>query len=126
MQEKGGQFISSVIKGVLTALIITLTGVLLFAFIIKTTGLSGVVIKSVNQFIKVLSVFLGCSFCVKGKAGLIKGALIGALSSVLTLALFALFGVGEAVVKSLYIELIFAVVAGGISGIIAVNVKRKS
>lgn len=124
MQEKA-TFISSVIKGVLTALIITLVGVLIFGFILKITGLSSIVIKSVNQFIKVISIFLSCSFCVRGQFGLVKGGIIGVISSVLTLLLFSLFGVGENVMQNFFVELIFALVVGALSGIIAVNVKKR-
>lgn len=118
-------FFSSVLKGVLTALIVCLLGILIFAFIIKFAMLNTVVIKSVNQFIKVLSVFLGCVFCVKGGAGLIKGVLIGAISTALTFLLFSLFGVQVSFGLTFIIELLFGVVAGGISGIIAVNIKRR-
>ena len=119
-------FFSSVIKGVFTALITTLLGVLIFAFIIKIAMLPSGVIKAVNQFIKVLAIFLGGAFFVKGKAGLIKGALIGAISTAVTFLLFGLFGVGVSFGASFFLELLFGTIVGGLSGIIAVNLKRSN
>ena len=98
----------------------------IFALIISLTGLGGVVIKSVNQFIKVLSIFLGCSFFIRSSGGLIKGAIVGVVYSALMLALFSLFGAGEMVGKNFYIELIFGGIIGAISGIMSVNVKRRA
>jgi putative membrane protein (TIGR04086 family) len=123
-KEKSG-FISSVIKGVLTALIVTLVGILIFALVIRFTLLSAGVIKSVNQFIKILSVFLASTFFVRGKAGLIKGAFIGGISTILTYLLFSLFGVDISFGATFFLEVLFGVIAGGISGIIAINFKRR-
>ena len=119
-------FFSSVIKGVFTALITTLLGVLIFAFIIKIAMLPSGVIKAVNQSIKVLAIFLGGAFFVKGRAGLIKGALIGAISTAVTFLLFGLFGVGVSFGASFFLELLFGIIVGGLSGIIAVNLKRSN
>ena len=119
-------FFSSVTKGVFTALITTLLGVLIFAFIIKIAMLPSGVIKAVNQFIKVLAIFLGGAFFVKGKAGLIKGALIGGISTAVTFLLFGLFGVGVSFGTSFFLELLFGTIVGGLSGIIAVNLKRSN
>ncbi len=122
--SKDRGFIRSIIKGFFTATIVTLIGVLVFAGIVKLAFLSTSVIKAVNQFIKVISVFLGCFFNVKENGGLIKGALIGCFSSLVTYLLFALIGGETQFGLSIIVDMIFMTVIGAISGIIAVNLKK--
>ena len=121
-EKVGG--VSSIIKGVATSVIVTLVGVLIFAGVVKLTFLGQSIIKTVNQFIKILSIFFGCFFCVSGKNGLIKGAIIGVLSMVITYLLFALIGGEISFGKPFFLDLVFGLIVGGISGIIAVNVKK--
>ena len=122
-QNQSGFFLS-VIKGGLTALITTLIAVLIFAGVIKSASLGTWVIKAVNQFIKVLSVFLGCFFCVKQGKGLIKGVLIGVLSCMLTALVFVLVCGNEISLSSFLIDLGFLAVIGAVCGATTVNVKR--
>lgn len=124
MQKDGNGIIISTIKGLAVAIIATLLGILVFAGIIKVANLNSTVIKSVNQFLKVLSVFLGCLFGISGKNGLIKGALIGTLSAVVTYLLFALIGSQPVFSSEFFIDLVFYLIIGVISGIITVNVKK--
>ena len=120
-----GGFLSSIIKGVLTTIIVMLIGILIFAFIAKNAMLNNGAIKAVNQFIKALSIFLGCFFSLKVNNGLIKGALIGLLSGVLIYALLSLF-TGEQIFNAqCLIDLIFTLIVGAISGALAVNVKKE-
>ena len=122
-EVKEAGFIKQIIKGLLTSVIITLIGVLIFAFIVKIAVLNGSVIKAVNQFIKILSVFLGCLVSVRRNGGLIKGALVGLLFSVIIYLIFALFGGGISFGASFFLDLFFTSIIGAISGIISVNVK---
>lgn len=124
MVNENGGFVKNIVKGVLGAVIVALVGVLIFAFIIKVACLNGGVIKSVNQFIKILAVFLGCAFSVRGKGGLIKGALIGMISMSVVYLLFALFGSAITFGAGFILDIIFGFIAGAISGIITVNVKK--
>ena len=122
MSEKG--FFSTIIKGALCSVIITLFSVLIFALIVKFALLNSGVIKAVNQFIKILSVFLGCAFSVRGKMGLIRGALIGVISTIITYLLFSLFAGTVSFGISFVIDLIFGLIIGAVSGVISVNVKK--
>ena len=124
MLENVKQFFSGVIKGVLTAVIITLVGVLIFAGIVKFALLNSGVIKAVNQFIKIIAIFLGISLNIRGSNGLLRGAIMGFLTTVITYLLFSLF-CGEMVFGSSFLlDLIFTSVIGGITGIISVNMKK--
>lgn len=117
-------FFSSIIKGVSTALIITLVGVLIFAGVVKIATLNSGVIKAVNQFIKILSVFLGCTFSLKESKGLIKGVIVGVFSTVITYLIFALVGGAVSFGLSFLLDLVMGLIVGGVSGVIAVNLKR--
>ena len=106
MSENTG-FFSGIIKGALTAVIITLVGVLIFAGITKFTLFNNGVIKAVNQFIKILAIFLGCSFCIRGKGGLLRGAVLALFATVLTYSLFSLFCGQSAFNQNFLFDLIF-------------------
>lgn len=123
MQTK--TFMLSVIKATALAVIVSLSGVLLFALVVKFSALSQTAIKTVNQFIKVIAVFIGCFFSVKGKLGIVKGGVSGALCTLLLHAIFSLMsGTGVFSIEML-IDILFTAVVGAISGIIAVNVRGK-
>ena len=122
VKESGA--IKQIIKGLLTAFIVALIGILIFAFIVKIAVLNNGVVKAVNQFIKVLAIFLGCTICVRKNLGLIKGAVIGFLFTVVIYLIFALIGSNVSFGVSFIIEIVFTSIIGGISGVIAVNMKK--
>ena len=118
-------FFSSVLRSAALALLFSLSGILIFALVVKFAVLDQTVIKIVNQFIKVIAVFIGCFFSVKGKMGIIKGAIAGAVSTFLLYAIFALMSGTELFGIEMLIDILFTAFIGGISGIIAVNVRGK-
>ena len=122
--ESKDNFLLNVIKGIGTALIVALVGVLIFAAVVKIASLSETVIKSVNQFIKVLAVFLGCFFSVRGGKGLIKGAFIGAISTAIMQLLFAFFGGNVSFGLGFILDVVFTLIIGAISGVIVVNLRK--
>lgn len=124
MKDGNGLFFS-VIKGSLLCLIVGLIAVLGFAALIKFTALSDTAIKTVDQFIKIMAVFIGCFFSISGKAGWLKGGLIGAVGVFLIYVVFALLsGTGLFTVEMLA-DMGLSLAVGVISGIIAVNVRGK-
>lgn len=124
MLEQSKSEILSVVKGILLAIIVNLIGVLLFALIIHIAILPTVVIKPVNQFIKLLSVFLGCFFFVRDGKGLIKGGIIGFATNVITYLAFALATSGISFGLGFLLDIVFGLIVGAISGILTVNVKK--
>ena len=123
-ETKTTKIFPSAIKGAITSTLVSIIGIFIFAFIVKMTSLSGTVIKTANQFIKIISVFIGCLFFLKEKNGIIKGVLLGAIYSVLIYAIFSLIGGELNFNKSFFIDLIFMIIVGAISGIISVNTKK--
>ncbi len=118
------EFFSGILKGVLTAVIITLVGVLIFAGIVKFALLSQSVIKAVNQFIKIIAIFLGCSLNIRGKSGLVRGLVMAIFTTIITYLLFSLFCGDMVFGNNFILDLIFTSIIGGISGIISVNIKK--
>ena len=82
--------IFSILKGSFLTLITGLVSVLLFAILVKFTALSDTAIKTVDQFIKIMAIFIGCFFSITGKAGWIKGGIIGVLGLFLVYVVFSL------------------------------------
>lgn len=122
--EKNSSGIKSIIKGANLSLIVSLFAILIFAFIVRSASLSSGVIKCVNQFIKIISIFLGCTFFIKGKGGLIKGAFLGLIYFILTNLIFSLFSTNFIIDFSFFVDLLFCTIIGAISGIISVNISR--
>ena len=120
ISEKGG-FLRQTVKGVAAAIIITLVGVLVFAFVLDISGLGEGIVKPINQVIKLLSVFGGCLFAVKGEKGFLKGATIGIISSAASALLFGLIAGGIGSVAGVAIDLICSLVMGAISGAISIK-----
>ena len=115
--------LSSVIKGAIFGAITGVIGILLLAGVVKIFSLSQIGIKTANQFVKTISIFLGCITCLKNDKGLIKGLVVGMVFCVLIHLIFAILGswVG---IKSFFFDLIFCVIVGIISGIISVNIRQ--
>ena len=84
-------------------------------------------IKVINQVIKVLSVLLGVSLTLKKDKtkGLLKGAGVGALYTLLAYLVFSVLVGNFNFGLSLVFDTIFAAVIGLICGVIFVNVKTR-
>ena len=121
--EERAQFWKMTGRGVSLAIIVCLAAVLIFALVIQFTGLPESVIMPVNQFIKVLAIFIGCFFSLRGSKGWLKGGLVGLIAGGLTFLLFALLGGFQSGLRILW-DLLFCVGVGILSGIISVNLKK--
>ena len=124
MKKENGLLLS-VVKGGALTLIVGLVSVLLFAVIVKFTAISDTAIKTTNQFIKVIAVFVGCFFTVRGKMGWLKGGVIGAVGIFLIYLIFSLLSGTGLFSLEMLADLGLSLVVGAISGVIAVNVKGK-
>ena len=121
--EERAQFWKMTGRGVSLAIIVCLAAVLIFALVIQFTGLPESVIMPVNQFIKVLAIFIGCFFSLRGSKGWLKGGLVGLIAGGLTFLLFARLGGFPSGLRILW-DLLFCVGVGILSGIISVNLKK--
>ena len=123
MSEKSKSIIKELLFGAVFSAIVTLLLILVFAVIVKYANLSSVAIKTVNQFIKGISVFIGCFFSLKTDRGLVKGVLVGTIYLVFIYVLFAITG-GFSFGIGLLFDALICLIIGGVSGIFAVNFKR--
>lgn len=110
----------AVLKGVITAIFVTLVGVLIFAFVIKMTGISSSAIRPVNQVIKSVSIFVGTLLGLKKNKskGLVKGVLIGLFYAIISFVLFSILNKSFALNITLLIDIVFLSAIGAILGII--------
>ncbi|MGN0804319.1 MAG: TIGR04086 family membrane protein [Candidatus Coproplasma sp.] len=113
-----------VTKATLASVVFSLVYVLVFTLIIKLTSISNGVITPVNQAFKIICIALGGILFIRGEKGFIKGAIYGLCSVVACYVLFAIIGGSFAVKWTFVFEILLGVVAGLISGIIAVNIKK--
>ena len=124
-QVAQSDFIKETLKGVCVSVLITLIAVFIFGLIVKWASLNSAVIKPVNQFIKTLSLFIGCYFAVKGSGGYWKGALIGFFAMVVTYLVFMLISKTSGSVGAFMLDLLFGIIVGAISGVLGVNLRSK-
>lgn len=98
--------------------------VLILSLLLYLFPISESVIKPVVQVVKILSLAVGNLVFLKGERGLLRGLICGFLASLLCLLLFGLIG-GDLRLSALTVlELFLGMIAGGISGILAVNLKK--
>ncbi len=125
MSEKvNGSFISKILKGVLVALTFALVAILIFAGIVKVAKLNDTVIKAGNQFIKILSIFIGALSGVQESKGALKGAIIGLVFSVVVQLIFAIMG-SVSIDLHFFLDIGFSAIIGAVAGIIILTLKSK-
>ena len=120
------ELLTNVLKGSFVAISITLVCILLFALIIKLTNLSDSVIMPINQFIKIISIFFGVKCATKHvkEKGLLKGALIGLIYTILSFLIFAALSRTFPISFTLFYDALFSMVIGAICGIFTVNLRK--
>ena len=115
-----------VVKAILLSVLLSLVLVLLFAFIVKFTGINSNWVMPVNQVIKIISIFIGCLLGIKYPVkGVFKGILIGLFFLIITFLLFSAFNGGFEENSLTVYDFFFFFIAGIISGIFTVNIKNR-
>lgn len=123
-----GDFLKRAAKGTLISMVFTVAVILLFALIIKETGLSDSVIAPVNQIIKIGGIIAASYFAVKGVTE--KHWLLGGLSGVLFIGLsYLIFSLIEGMfgnVALLFSDMLMGLLIGMIFAIIIANFGKSS
>ena len=114
------------LKGSLISVCVSLVAILLFAFIIKLTGMGKGLIKVINQIIKAISIFLGTLFILKKtkQKGLLTGLTVGLFYTIIAFVVFSILNSKFVFDITLLIDLIFGTMMGAICGAICVNLKK--
>lgn len=114
-----------VLRATLYALALSIILVLVLAILIKFAGIGSTAVMYINQAIKAISIFVGALFGIKCiNMGAVKGAAAGLLYTLLSFLVFKLLA-GQEFALSLF-DLLFGVIIGIASGIITVNIKKKT
>ena len=118
--------IVTVLKGSVGAVCFSLIAILIFAFIIRTFGVNDAFIMPINQVIKIFSIFFGVAFALKNNSmhGLVRGAIIGALYTVIAYLTFSILSASFSFSLSTIYDLLFGTVIGAICGVIYVNLRK--
>ena len=116
--------IFQIIKASAAAIVISLLFVLIFTLIIQLFSLPTTAVKPVNQVFKTVSVAAGGLIFIRGDKGLLKGAIYGLIAVLATYLLYGLISRSLSVSWTFAIEIVLGIVAGSISGVIAVNIKK--
>ena len=120
-------FLSNVLKGSLVSVSVSLVLILILALLIKFLNIPDGAIQPVNQAIKIISILFGVIAALKNfpQKGLLTGALIGLIYTILAFMFFSLLS-GQLIINaSLFIDVAFALLIGAMCGIFFVNRKVK-
>ena len=111
-------------KATAAAVVAALVYSLLFAAVVTLFGLPSSVLMPVNQVFKIICIALGGLLFIRGERGLFKGAVFGISAVVQMWLLFSTIACSFEIGWGLVLECVIGAFAGGITGIIAVNVKK--
>lgn len=122
---KDKSFWLGIIKSSILAVTISLILILIFALVIRFFDISDKLISPINQAIKILSIFFGCLIGLKSSTkGLIKGIIIGFIYILLSYIIFSILSGTISFGVSSIIDILFACIVGGLSGMLAVNIRK--
>lgn len=123
-----GNVLKRAMKGTLISMVFTVAVILLFALIIKETGLSDSVIAPVNQIVKILGIIGASYFGIKGMTE--KQWLTGGLSGLLFITLsYLVFSLIEGIfgnVALLFSDMLMGLLIGLVFAIILANFGKSS
>ena len=111
------------LKGLLTAVGVTIAGVAVFALLMQWLRPAESVVRIINQVLKLASIGAGVYVAVgRGcEGGLLRGALVGLVYMVIGVGMYALLSGQSAPVSAYRADLGMGVAGGGIGGMILSN-----
>lgn len=118
---------SNILKCCLLAIIITLLGIVILAFVLKFVDLSSVVINYINIAIKGLAIFI-MMLCIKKRNPdrlLIKSIIAGVIYAVLCFVIFSILNGSFVFDLAFVYDLLFSVSVSLFATIIINTLKRK-
>ena len=127
-KSMAGDIAKRALKGTLIAMVFTVAVILLFALIIKETGLADNVIAPVNQVVKILGIIGASYFAIKGmlEKQWIAGGLGGLLFITLSYLVFSLIEGMFGSVALLFSDMLMGLLIGMVFAIILANFGKSS
>ncbi len=122
----GALSFSSVVKGALIALVITVLGSALLGVVYQTTGLAEKTLPGISVALFYLSVFVGSFWAARdaGSRGLLHGVLAAVLIVLAGLLLAGLFFDFQAAAGNLLLRCGLSGFAGAVGGVLGVGLSR--
>ncbi len=123
-----GDIVKRALKGTLISMVFTVAVILLFALIIKETGLADNVIAPVNQIVKILGIVGASYFAIKGmtEKQWLTGGLAGLLFISLSYLVFSLIEGLFGSVALLFSDMLMGLLIGMVFAIILANFGKSS
>lgn len=123
--ERDRGYVFEIVKANIIALIVALIAILVSALIVKIFTVSDGAIPIINQVIKSVSIFIGCLVSLKKpNNGWLRGLICGFIFMWLSFVVFSALDNNFVFGLSLLNDGVLGAVAGMISGIIAVNIRK--
>lgn len=118
--HRGGAVWMDILKGVLLAIAVTAALVAAFALVISLFDLSDGVIRTVNQALKLLAVYVGVRAAVQpgSERGLLRGAAVGAVYMAAGVMVYALLTAQGLTPFAYAADVLMGVAAGGLIGLL--------
>ncbi len=119
-------YVFEIVKANIIALITALIAVLLSALAVKLFNIADKAIPIINQVIKSLSILIGCLFSLrKPNNGWLRGMIAGFIFVWISYVVFSLLDGHFVFGLSILNDCALGTVTGMISGIIAVNIRKR-
>lgn len=118
----------SILKCCLLGIVVTLVGIVIFAFVLKFVDLSSIIISSVNDIIKGLSIFVMVLCIKKSNDGKLffKALIGGVLYALLSFFIFSILNGSVHFNLSFIYDLLFAIIVAVICSVIINILARKN
>ena len=124
--ERDRGYVFEIVKANIIVLIFALVAVLLSALVVKIFNINDKAIPIINQVIKSLSILLGCLLSLKKpNNGWLRGIICGFIFVWISFVVFSLLDSKFVFGLSLLNDCVLGMVTGMISGIIAVNIRKR-
>lgn len=120
-------FLFDILRATIIAVIVSLVLVLVFSLIVNLVDVNEKIILPINEAIKIISILAGCFIGFKEqRSGAFKGAITGLLYTLLSILIFGIISHSVKINALSLIDIALGIVAGAISGILTVNLKKKA
>ena len=120
--SNGGVF--SIVKAVGLALGACFLSTIILACILRMSSLPNKAVYPILQTVKVLFVLFSAALFIRGEKGWLKGGAVGLLFTALSDLTFSAIGGDFSLSWLVLVEIILALFAGVIGGVIGVNLRR--
>lgn len=127
MTGNTGKNAASIVKGLLSAVALTIAGMAALALLVVYAQLSDGALTALNQILKLAAIFAGAWIAVGpgGEKGLAKGAVIGLVYIALGYGICALPDGAAADGAMLALEFAMGLLLGGVSGALIANLPAR-